>query len=331
MGNDSGGRVRTLRTASGISQADLAASVGVSKSYLSHIEAGRRPISATLAQRLAETLGIDVEQLTTGTPADAHEDLRLKLAFAELSLRNGDRDLAAREFAVVSSGRASCHETGSSTRRRGAWPGRRRRPVTSSRRSCPTRRCSRPVPAELGRSRVRVSIDLVLAYCECGDVARAVDIGEQALAALAGLEPTARGQPPGGAASGPWRAATSSVATSREPSSSPTGPDVGRARTAHPGRARPRRGTPRSSPSAPRFRRARAEHADRRWPCTPRSTTRATSPCCEWCRPALRCVSPSRTRPAAACGTSSEAMDDLREVGSRVDFGYAPQIGRGPT
>ena len=101
MGNDSGGRVRTLRTASGISQADLAASVGVSKSYLSHIEAGRRPISAALAQRLAQTLGIDVEQLTTGTPADAHEDLRLKLAFAELSLRNGDRDLAASEFAVV--------------------------------------------------------------------------------------------------------------------------------------------------------------------------------------------------------------------------------------
>ena len=34
-----------------------------------------------------------------------------------------------------------------------------------------------------------MSIDLILAYCECGDVARAVDIGEQALAALADLEP----------------------------------------------------------------------------------------------------------------------------------------------
>ena len=108
MGNDSGGRVRTLRTANGISQADLAASVGVSKSYLSHIEAGRRPISAALAQRLAQTLGIDVEQLTTGTPADAHEDLRLRLAFAELSLRNGDRELAPGSSQRLSSAHASC-------------------------------------------------------------------------------------------------------------------------------------------------------------------------------------------------------------------------------
>ena len=189
MGNDSGGRVRTLRTANGISQADLAASVGVSKSYLSHIEAGRRPISAALAQRLAQSLGIDLEQLTTGTPADAHEDLRLKLAFAELSLRNGDRELASREFEAalerarkLPMNRFVDEATWGLARSQEAT-GELEDAILSYEALLARRELSPAVP------RVRVSIDLILACCECGDVARAVDIGEQALAALADLEP----------------------------------------------------------------------------------------------------------------------------------------------
>ena len=101
MSNDTGERVRALRTARAVAQADLAASVGVSKSYLSHIEAGRRPVSNDLLLRLAEALAVDVAQLETGTPADANEDLQLKLSFAEMSLRNGDWDLARQEFQAV--------------------------------------------------------------------------------------------------------------------------------------------------------------------------------------------------------------------------------------
>ena len=101
MSNDTGERVRALRTARAVAQADLAASVGVSKSYLSHIEAGRRPVSTDLLTRLADALAVDVAQLETGTPADAHEDLQLKLSFAEMSLRNGEWDLARQEFQAV--------------------------------------------------------------------------------------------------------------------------------------------------------------------------------------------------------------------------------------
>ena len=101
MSNDTGERVRALRTARAVAQADLAASVGVSKSYLSHIEAGRRPVSNDLLTRLADALAVDVAQLETGTPADAHEDLQLKLSFAEMSLRNGEWDLARQEFQAV--------------------------------------------------------------------------------------------------------------------------------------------------------------------------------------------------------------------------------------
>ena len=39
-------------------------------------------------------------QPETGTPADAHEDLQLQLSFAEMSLRNGEWDLA-REQALA--------------------------------------------------------------------------------------------------------------------------------------------------------------------------------------------------------------------------------------
>ena len=40
-------------------------------------------------------------QLEQGVPVDAVEELQVKLRFAELSLRNGDWDLAASEFSAA--------------------------------------------------------------------------------------------------------------------------------------------------------------------------------------------------------------------------------------
>lgn len=40
--------LRTMRTAAGVSQADLAQALGVSSGHLSHIEKGTRPLSRTL-------------------------------------------------------------------------------------------------------------------------------------------------------------------------------------------------------------------------------------------------------------------------------------------
>ncbi len=101
MNNGTGERVRALRTSRGIGQTELAAAVGVSKSYLSHIEAGRRPVSASLMTQLAQALEVEVEQLESGTPADANEDLQLRLSFAEMSLRNGEWDLALKEYSAI--------------------------------------------------------------------------------------------------------------------------------------------------------------------------------------------------------------------------------------
>lgn len=48
--------LRSTRLARGMSQDDLAKAVGISKSYLSHIEHGRRPLADDLLQRLTEHL-----------------------------------------------------------------------------------------------------------------------------------------------------------------------------------------------------------------------------------------------------------------------------------
>ncbi len=189
MNPDTGERVRALRTARGIAQADLAATIGVSKSYLSHIEAGRRPVTSAMLEKIAQALGVDVEQLESGMPADLNEDLRLNLAFAELSLRNGDWELAAREFetllerakelplhrfvdeATWGMGRAR-EATGRLEQAIDVYEDLLARPTLSA-----------AVP------RATVSVRLIMAYSECGDLGRAVDVGEHALKDLEQQDP----------------------------------------------------------------------------------------------------------------------------------------------
>ncbi len=189
MSNETGGRVRALRTARGIGQADLAASVGVSKSYLSHIEAGRRPVSQTMLVQLAEALGVEVEQLETGTPADLNEDLRLRLAFAELSLRNGDHDVAVQEYAEVQSRARDLplqrflDEATWGLARAEEARGRLEHAIVTYEELLARPALSAGVP------RTTLAVRLIMAYSECGDLGRSVDIGEQALAQLEEADP----------------------------------------------------------------------------------------------------------------------------------------------
>ena len=101
MGNDSGGRVRTLRTASMASRRPTWPRPSACRRLpVPHRGGPSADGCRPWPSGWLENLGIDVEQPTTGAPADAHEDLRLKLAFAELSLRNGDQGArSCREFA----------------------------------------------------------------------------------------------------------------------------------------------------------------------------------------------------------------------------------------
>lgn len=64
-----GATIRAVRVGRGMSQTDLAVQVEVSKSYLSHIEAGRREIPGELLQKIADALDVQVFALDDGAEA----------------------------------------------------------------------------------------------------------------------------------------------------------------------------------------------------------------------------------------------------------------------
>lgn len=57
-------RIRRFRVRAGIGQAQLARSLGISPSYLAHIEAGRRRPSPELVQKVALALDVKAEELS---------------------------------------------------------------------------------------------------------------------------------------------------------------------------------------------------------------------------------------------------------------------------
>ena len=58
-----GQNVRTLRKKAKLSQIDLAAAVGIDRSYLSEIENGHRNFTIMLLQNLATVLNVQIEDL----------------------------------------------------------------------------------------------------------------------------------------------------------------------------------------------------------------------------------------------------------------------------
>lgn len=80
----SGTRLREKRLSLGIKQADLAASAGISASYLNLIEHNRRRVAPEILSRLARALGADEAQFQEGAGSALVDDLRAAAAdFAE--------------------------------------------------------------------------------------------------------------------------------------------------------------------------------------------------------------------------------------------------------
>jgi XRE family transcriptional regulator, fatty acid utilization regulator len=75
-----GAKLREVRTRMGLRQADYAAKLGVSVSYLNQMENNHRPIPARLVVALAEQFGLDVTELASGTTERMVADLREALA-----------------------------------------------------------------------------------------------------------------------------------------------------------------------------------------------------------------------------------------------------------
>ncbi|GAA0653972.1 helix-turn-helix domain-containing protein [Brevundimonas lenta] len=76
-----GGRLKRLRRDLGLSQTAMAADLGVSPSYLNHIERNQRPVSAQLLLKLADAYDVDLRTFgPTGGPAT---EATLSEAFAD--------------------------------------------------------------------------------------------------------------------------------------------------------------------------------------------------------------------------------------------------------
>ena len=56
-----GARLRRLRRERGLHQAAMAAEIGISASYLNHLERNQRPVTAGILLRLAEAFDIDMK------------------------------------------------------------------------------------------------------------------------------------------------------------------------------------------------------------------------------------------------------------------------------
>lgn len=81
-----GQRLRVLRQSLGLTQAQMAAELGVSASYITLIEADQRPASAKLLMRLAEVYDLNVSELAPSTDAQLGADFAAALKDPGLKL-----------------------------------------------------------------------------------------------------------------------------------------------------------------------------------------------------------------------------------------------------
>lgn len=89
-----GQRLRAERISQRLSQADLA-EPGISASYVSLLESGRRQPALDVVARIARRLGTDAHLLLYGVDAERANRARMELAFARLCLGQGDVAQAA--------------------------------------------------------------------------------------------------------------------------------------------------------------------------------------------------------------------------------------------
>lgn len=84
-----GQRLRQLRLGVGMAQSELAGE-GVSASYVSLLESGKRTPTALVVRALAARLGCDESLLTSGLDGEDLKRLELSVKYAELALLNGE-------------------------------------------------------------------------------------------------------------------------------------------------------------------------------------------------------------------------------------------------
>lgn len=85
-----GGRVRRLRRELGLNQSAMATEIGISPSYLNHLERNQRPVTAQVLLRLAEAYNVDLRTFAAegpdGTGVDQLAEIFADPMFADLGI-----------------------------------------------------------------------------------------------------------------------------------------------------------------------------------------------------------------------------------------------------
>lgn len=186
-----GQRLRALRLDAGLSQSDLAGD-GLSASYISLLETGKRTPSDEVVNQLAARLKCSPSQLRDGELSEREERVNLEIAFARLALDHGEAPEARRRLERVLDDGDSLpdrirddisFQLGVACDRVGDYQAGARVFLPLFER------------ARTGKTHLLVTLlglGLCRFYMESGDLNKAVDIGEVALAAARnqGLETT---------------------------------------------------------------------------------------------------------------------------------------------
>ena len=102
-----GARIAALRRQAGMSQAQLAARLGVSASAVGMYEQGRREPSGDVLVELGRIFGVSVDYILTGTPSPQEEERLQQLlldritAADRLLKERKDRPFSRQELAVL--------------------------------------------------------------------------------------------------------------------------------------------------------------------------------------------------------------------------------------
>jgi tetratricopeptide (TPR) repeat protein len=176
-----GQRVRALRRQRGLSQEQLAGP-GLSASYVSLIESGRRQPAERALAALAAALDTSVEFLRHGESATLLQQVELDLRLAEVALASGSYEDAERRF------QAQVGVT-DPTIRRAAQQGLAQALEAQGRleEAIAVYESLRERAELRGDGWVSATIALIRCYREAGDLGRSADLGERALEQLTAL------------------------------------------------------------------------------------------------------------------------------------------------
>ena len=172
-----GARIRELRLARGLRQAEVAGEE-MSVAYVSRIEAGQRRADTRVLGIIAERLGTTAAHLLTGRDPDDDNRLVLALRYAEIALRAGELAEAERQLLDVANESV-----------RGRWRDEADALLAATYEAQGRLAEAAELYERLGSTTdgpgwLRARIGLCRCYREAGDLAKAIDIGEQAHAQL---------------------------------------------------------------------------------------------------------------------------------------------------